>query len=88
MKISVFILLVISYLCGINMDLVAATIVEGTNTISLSPTVLTALFEEGRTNNSGLRVTEARVTASQFGTETVRIWDCLLYTSDAADDIL
>ena len=75
MKFSVFILLVISYLCGINKGLEAATIVEGTNTISLSPTVLTALFEEGRTNNSGLRVTEARVTASQFGTETVRIWE-------------
>lgn len=47
----------------------------GTNVISLSPSVLAAFFEEARTNNSGLRVAEARVTASQLGVATVRSWD-------------
>lgn len=48
---------------------------DGTNAISLSPTVLTALFDEARTNNLGLRAAEARVHASRLGTETVRQWD-------------
>jgi outer membrane protein TolC len=53
----------------------AASVADGTNAISLSPTVLTTLFEEARTNNLGLRASEARVTASRFGAETVRNWE-------------
>ncbi|MEQ2007875.1 MAG: TolC family protein [Limisphaerales bacterium] len=36
---------------------------------------MTALFDEARTNNLGLRAAEARVTASRFGAETVRNWE-------------
>ena len=75
MKSNVYILLVVSSLCCIRVSLGAASVADGTNTVSVSPTVLTALFEEARTKNSGLRVAEARVIASQFGVETVRNWD-------------
>ncbi len=53
----------------------AASIADGTNSLAVSPTVLLGLFEEARTNNSSLRVTEARVIAGQLDTETVRSWD-------------
>ena len=75
MKSNVCILLAISLLCGIDLNLQAVSVADSTNAITMSPAVLTALFGEARTNNSGLRVAEARVTVSQFGTETVRSWD-------------
>lgn len=75
MKSSFYILLAISSLCEISSRLEAASVADGTNAISLSPTVLTALFDEARTNNLGLRASETRVTASRFGAETVRQWE-------------
>ncbi len=75
MKCIAYILLLISLLCGINLPLEAASVADGTNSISMSPTVLTALFDEARASNSGLRTAEARVTASRLGTETVRTWE-------------
>ena len=75
MKFSVYILLSISSLCGITSKLEAASMAGGMDAISVSPTVLAALFDEARTNNLGLRAAEARVTASRLGTETVRTWE-------------
>ena len=75
MKSSIYILLAINLLCVANLRLEAASVADGTNAISLSPSILTALFDEARTNNLGLRAAEARVTASRFGAETVRNWE-------------
>ncbi len=75
MKFNVHILLIISLLQVSSRGVEAASVGVSTNAITLSPTVLVALFEEARTNNSGLRVAEARVTASQFSVETVRGWE-------------
>ena len=43
--------------------------------LTVSPTVLTALFEQARNQNSGLRAAEARVTAGRLGADTVRTWE-------------
>ncbi|MFA6544125.1 MAG: TolC family protein [Limisphaerales bacterium] len=43
--------------------------------ISLSASVLGDLFEEARTNNSGLHLVEARTSASRLGIQTVRSWE-------------
>lgn len=75
MKSSIYILLIVNLLCALSLKLEAASVADGTNAISLSPTVLTALFDEARTNNLGLRAAEARVHASRLGTETVRQWE-------------
>ena len=75
MKSSIHILFVISYLCSIHLRIEAASVADSTNAISVSSTVLTALFDEARTNNLGLRAAEARVTASRLGAETVRNWE-------------
>jgi outer membrane protein TolC len=75
MKRFLFILLLINWLCLFNLRLEAASVLDGTNAISLSPTVLSALFEEAKTNNLGLRAAEARVHASRLGSETVRNWE-------------
>ncbi len=45
------------------------------NALSVSASLLAGLFAEARTNNSGLRVAEARVIASQRAIETVRSWE-------------
>ncbi len=70
-----YIILAINYLCVFNLRLEAASVPVGTNAISVSPSVLAALFDEARTNNSGLRAAEARVNASRLGVETVRNWE-------------
>ncbi|MBI5802680.1 MAG: TolC family protein [Verrucomicrobia bacterium] len=57
------------------MSLGADAVAEGTNAVSVSPTVLAALFDEARAGNSGLRVSGAKVLASQFGVEAVRSWE-------------
>ena len=51
MKSSIYILLVVNALCLDSSLLEAASVADQTNAISLSPTVLTALFDEARTNN-------------------------------------
>jgi outer membrane protein TolC len=75
MKQSIYILLAINLLCVVSLRLEAASIAGDKSAISLSPTVLTALFDEARTNNFGLRVAESRVTTSQLAVETVRAWE-------------
>lgn len=72
---NIYILLIVNYLSVLISPLEAASVADGTNSISVSPTVLAGLFDEARTNNSGLRVSEARVWASQLGVETVRTWE-------------
>ena len=84
MKSSIYILLVINLLRLLTVRLEAASVADGTNAIPLSSTVLTALFDEARTKNSGLRAAEARVNASQLGTETVRNWEDPKFTFGAA----
>ncbi len=75
MKSSIYIMLVFSILRINCARLEAVSVADGTNAISVSPTVLAALFDEARTNNSSLRVAEARVTASSLGIATVRQWE-------------
>lgn len=83
MKPSYLILLAINLLGELQLPSIAASVGEGTNAISLSPTVLGVLFDEARTNNLGLRAAEARVTASRFATATVRDWDDPRFTLGA-----
>lgn len=75
MKYSAYILLVINLLRMSCVKLEAASPAEQTNSIALSPSVLSALFDEARTNNAALRVAEARVATSRLSAETVRSWD-------------
>ena len=84
MKSSIYILLVVNALCLDSSLLEAASVADQTNAISLSPTVLTALFDEARTNNTSLRVAEARVTTSRLGVSTVRQWEDPKFTFGAA----
>lgn len=84
MKLSIYILLVIDVLQLSIAKLEAASVGDGTNAIVVSPTVLTALFDEARTNNSGLRAAEARVTASRWGISTVRQWEDPKFTFGAS----
>lgn len=53
----------------------AASFAARTNAIAISPPVLSALFAEAQTNNTGLQVAEKRVTASHLGIATVRRWE-------------
>lgn len=75
MKTGIPILLAVNLLCGFGARLEAASAADGTNAITVNPTLLLSLFDEARTNNSGLRTAEARVTVGQLDTETVRSWD-------------
>ncbi|PAW82670.1 MAG: hypothetical protein B9S33_14860 [Pedosphaera sp. Tous-C6FEB] len=75
MKSLCHILLITNVLYWNSPSLGAASLAEATNAISLSPTVLNALFDEARTNNFGLRVAESRVTANRLAVETVRAWE-------------
>ena len=84
MKSSIYILLVVNALCLDSALLEAASVADQTNAISLSPTVLTALFDEARTNNTSLRVAEARVTTSRLGIATVRQWEDPKFTFGVA----
>lgn len=67
--------LIIVCLGTVGLSVMAAAPGTGSNAVSVTPTLLAGLFAEARTNNTSLRVAEARVAASQRAIETVRSWE-------------
>lgn len=75
MKSFLHIILQLSILCSIGVAQTNPPTAIGPGVLNLSPALLTGLFDEARTNNSGLRVTGARVNASLQALDTVRAWE-------------
>ncbi|MEK7684117.1 MAG: TolC family protein [Verrucomicrobiota bacterium] len=77
----VLVILTILGLCFWRAKAVAEQAAAAGNAIRISPTFISQLAEEARTNNPAVRAAAARVQAAQSNSKAVRVWEDPMFTA-------